>query len=153
MLRGRIHFLLLFALAGFFSCRAPEMITVSKVENARLLKCDQTGIEMEVSLRIKNPNHIGFNIYRSSNLDAQLNGMSIGKLKINKRIHIGANSDDAHTFIISSDLSKMTLSDIPKILVISKMKSANLNIKGELKVGKFFYKKTFQVDRTEKVSF
>jgi LEA14-like dessication related protein len=108
---------------------------------------------MEVSLRIKNPNRIGFNIYRSSNLDAELNGMSIGKLKINKRIHIGANSDDAHTFIISSDLSRMTLADIPKILVISKMKNANLNIKGELKVGKFFYKKTFQVDRTEKISF
>ena len=153
MLRKLWYCSFLFVLTGFFSCRAPEMITVSKVENAKLLKCDQTGIEMEVSLRIKNPNRIGFNIYRSSNLDAELNGMSIGKLKINKRIHIGANSDDAHTFIISSDLSRMTLADIPKILVISKMKNANLNIKGELKVGKFFYKKTFQVDRTEKISF
>jgi hypothetical protein len=104
-------------LTAFFSCRAPEMITISKVEGSKILKLDQTGIEMEVSLRIKNPNRIGFNIYKSSNLNATVNGMDLGRLKISRRIHIGATSDDVHTFTLSSDFSKMGLADLPKLLM------------------------------------
>jgi LEA14-like dessication related protein len=151
---NKLRIPLLFLLVTvFFSCRAPQMITISKVEGSKILKLDQTGIEMEVSLRIKNPNRIGFNIYRSSNLNATVNGLDLGRLKIGKRIHIGANSDDVHTFTLSSDFSKMGIADLPKLLTLGKSKSATIGIKGNLKVGKFFYKKSFDVDRTEKVSF
>ena len=74
-------------------------------------------------------------------------------LKEVPKIHIGANSDNPHTFTLSSDLSKLSVADLPKLMLLGKSKNANINIKGQLKIGKWFYKKTFDVDRSEKVSF
>jgi LEA14-like dessication related protein len=151
MKRALVFFFLLPLI--FFSCGIPQMVTISKVEGSKINKLDQTGIEMEISVRIRNPNRIGFNIYRSSNLNATVNGLDLGRVKISKRIHIGPNSDDVHTFTVSSDFSKLSLTDLPKLLSLGKSRNATIGIKGQLKVGKFFYKKTFDVDRTEKVSF
>ena len=134
-------------------CRAPQMITISKVESSKILKLDQKGIEMEISVRIKNPNGIGFNIYKNSDLNATVNGMDLGQLKFDHKIHIGRRSDDVHTFKVSSDLSKLSIADLPKLMALNKSKGATIGIKGKLKVGKFFYKRSFDVERTEKVSF
>ena len=151
--KNNSFFFFLALILALASCGAPQMITISKVESAKILHMDQKGIEMEITVRIKNPNHIGFNIYRSSNLNANVNGLDLGQLKINKKIHIGANSDNPHTFTLSSDLSKLSVADLPKLMLLGKSKNANINIKGQLKIGKWFYKKTFDVDRSEKVSF
>lgn len=134
------------------SCKELREVTVSRLEGARLIKLDQSGIEMEVSLRIKNPNSVGFSIYKSSNLEATLNDIHIGRLKLDRKIHVNPNSDDVHTFTLSSDFSQVNILDLPKLLSIGKSRSIMLGIKGELKAGKFFYKKTFPVERREKIT-
>ena len=136
----------------FFSSCNVQMITVSSIEKSKILKLDKTGIEIEITVHIKNPNSMGFNIYKAE-FDVSVNGMAIGKGGINKKMRIKAKSDDAHTFTVSSDLSKLSFSDLPKLMALSKSKSADIGLKGFIKVGKIFYKKTFDVDKTEEVNF
>ena len=128
------------------------MITVSSIEKSKILKLDKTGIEIEITVHIKNPNSMGFKIYKAE-FDVSVNGMAVGKGGINKKMRIKAKSDDAHTFTVSSDFSKLSFADLPKLMALSKAKSANIGLNGFIKVGKIFYKKTFDVDKTEKVNF
>ena len=135
----------------FLSCNV-QMITVSKIEKSKIIKMDKSGIEIEITVHIKNPNSMGFNIYKAE-FDVSVNGMAVGKGGINKKMRIKKNSDDAHTFTVSSDFSKLSITDLPKLMALSKAKSADIGLKGFIKVGKVFYKKTFDVDKTEKVNF
>ncbi|MEW6468254.1 MAG: LEA type 2 family protein [Bacteroidota bacterium] len=133
-------------------CGDVQMITVSKIQKSRILRLDSKGIEMELTVNIKNPNNMGFNIYRAE-FDVSVNGMAVGRGGIDKKMRIRANSDDAHTFTVSSDFSKLSFADLPKIMKLANSKSASIGLKGFIKAGKIFYKKTFEVDRTENVSF
>jgi len=143
--------LILISCVLLFSCNV-QMITVSSIEKSKILKLDKSGIEIEITVHIKNPNSMGFNIYKAE-FDVSVNGMAVGKGGINKKMRIKAKSDDAHTFTVSSDFSKLSFADLPKLMALSKAKSANIGLKGFIKVGKIFYKKTFDVDKTEKVNF
>jgi len=144
----------LFFTSLFFisSCDEYKDVTITGVENVKLIKLDQTGIELELSVRIKNPNTIGFTIYKP-NLDAMINGVAVGKLKVSKRIHVKANSEDLHTFTVSTDFSKLSMEDAGKMLSLALSKSGNLSVKGKVKVGNLFYRKTFDVERTQKIKF
>src|SRR5687767_10807023 len=92
----------LLALLFLSSCREIEMITVSNIQKGKVLKLDATGVEVELTVNIKNPNSVGFNIYKAE-FDVSVNGMPVGKGGINKKMRIRASSDDAYTFVVSSD--------------------------------------------------
>jgi LEA14-like dessication related protein len=126
-----------------------KMVTVT-AEKSKILKLDKNGIELEITMRIKNPNPFSFNIYKSD-LQASINDIDLGQLKVDRKIHVRRNSDDTHTFKVASDFSKMSITDLPKLMNLAK--GGTLHLKGELKVGKFFYKKKLPIDRKEKISF
>ena len=144
--------LFLFAILFITSCDEYKDVSISGVENVKLVKLDKTGIELELSVRIKNPNSMGFNIYKP-NLDAMINGVAVGKLKVNRKIHVNANSDDLHTFTVSTDFSKLSMEDAGKMLSLALSKSGSLSVKGKIKVGNIFYRKTFDVERNQKIKF
>ena len=145
---------ILFIVPLFFisACDEYKDVSISGVENVKLIKLDKTGIELELSVRIKNPNSMGFNIYKP-NLDAMINGVAVGKLKVNRKIHVNANSDDLHTFTVSTDFSKLSMEDAGKMLSLALTKSGSLSVKGKIKVGNIFYRKTFDVERNQKIKF
>ena len=58
------------------------------VSNFKVNKIDINGIDTDVRLKIKDPNSIGFSIYKSE-VDISFSGIHLGKAKIGKLIHIG----------------------------------------------------------------
>ncbi len=133
----------------FASCKFEE-VTVSKVEDFKIISLGAEGIEAEISLRIKNPNKYGFSVY-SSDLNVQLNGTDIGKAVILNKVKIKKKSEDIHKVIVKSTFSQALTGGLSVLTSTLGRKSATIAVKGEIKAGKVFYKKTFPVDVKEKV--
>ncbi len=81
-----------------------------------------------------------------SSFDATVNGMDAGKVKLDKKVRINANSDDVAEFNIKSDFSKLGIGNIANVISMVSSKSATVTLKGDIKVGKWYYKKKFPVE-------
>lgn len=132
------------------SCGDFKEVTFSGVENVKIIKMSQQGIQAEISVKIKNPNKTAFHIY-PTDLDATLNGLNAGKAELTNNIRIKPNSEEVYIFKIGSNFSTLTLTDLPKLMSILNSKSAKIGLKGNLKVGKLFYRRTFPVDFSKNV--
>jgi LEA14-like dessication related protein len=144
------YILLLFVPLFLFSCAGYQDVTFMGIENVKVTSMSQQGIEAEITARIKNPNNKSFTIYKSD-LDATLNGMNAGKARLSKNVRIKAKSEQTYVFKIKSDFSSLSLAELPKLLAIAKSKNAKVGLKGNLKAGKIFIKKSFPVDMTKNV--
>lgn len=144
--------LLLFALPVilFSSCGDFKEITFMGIENVKINKVSQKGIDIDVTAKIKNPNNTAFMIYRSD-LDASVSGMNLGKASITKNVKIKANSEQGYTFNIKSDFSKLNANELPNLFSIAMSKSIKVGLKGNLNVGKLFVKKSYPVDMVKNV--
>ncbi|HEY1040084.1 MAG TPA: LEA type 2 family protein [Bacteroidia bacterium] len=132
----------------FASCSDFKEITVSNIDNFQVKKLTQAGIEGEVKVTINNPNPVGFSVFRSK-CDVYFGGIYLGKAKLNKRVKIGANSNTEHVFKLSGKFKDMSFDKLGGLL---SGRSQNLELKGYLKAGKFFYRKKFPLDRKEKIN-
>jgi LEA14-like dessication related protein len=143
--------LLLFGVLLFFSsCKLNELQspTVSRTENFKITKMSPDGIEGEITVNIKNPNSVGFTIFKSY-FDVTYAGTSLGKAFMKKKIRIPANSDKTHTFQLKGSLKGVSMADLTKLM---NGKTGQLEIAGKLKVGKWFYKKKFDVNHKQRIS-
>lgn len=141
-------FVLVFSL---FSCAELQPVTLGGVETPKVKKLSREGISLDFGMRIKNPNKMCVIVYPST-FEATVNDISVGKVKLTKKVKIKANSDDVPNFHIESDFSKLGLGDITKVLPIVTSKSATIYLKGEVKVGKWYYKKKFPVELKKTIS-
>jgi LEA14-like dessication related protein len=122
--------------------------TVSKTDDFKITKMTPEGIEGEITIDIKNPNAIGYNIYKSY-FDVTYAGSPMGRAYMKKKIRIPGNSDKTHTFFLKGDFKNMSLAEITKLM---NGKSGQLEISGKLKVGKWFYKKKFDINHKQRVN-
>jgi LEA14-like dessication related protein len=100
-------------------------------------------------LGVKNPNTIGFSVYRSK-FDVVYNGINLGQAKSSRRVHIDANTEKTYAFRLKSDFKNVNLMDIMK-LVNGGGGSGMIEIKGDMKIGKFFFiRKKFPVHVKER---
>ncbi|MBA3706505.1 MAG: LEA type 2 family protein [Bacteroidetes bacterium] len=143
------YFLFLFVIL-FFSCGDYQDVTFMGIENVKVTSMTHQGIEAEITARIKNPNKSSFTIYKSD-LDATLNGMNAGKARLSKNVRIKANSEQTYVFKVKSDFSSLSMAELPKLLAMAKSKNAKVGLKGNLKAGNLFIKKTFPVDMSKNV--
>ena len=141
-------FLLTFFLLS--SCGDYQEVTFSGIENVKLVKLSDKGVEAEITARIKNPNSTSFTIYKSD-MDVTLSGINAGKAHLANNVRIRAKSEDSYTFKIKSDFSGLSLTDIPKVIGMAMSKNVKVGIKGNLRAGKLFMKKAFPVDLTQSV--
>jgi LEA14-like dessication related protein len=125
-------------------------VTFSGIENVKIIKMSQQGIQAEISVKIKNSNKMAFHIY-PTDLDATLNGLNAGKAELTNNIRIKPNSEEVYIFKIGSNFSNLTMTDLPKLMSILNSKSAKIGLKGNLKVGKLFYRRSFPVDFSKNV--
>ena len=130
---------------GIYSCTNLEPVTMGGVENPKLKNISREGIEFDFGMKIKNPNKVRVTVFPSE-FDATVNDISIGKIKLTRKVRIKANSDGVSEFSVKSDFSKLGLGDVTKVLSIVTSKSASITVKGDIKAGKWFYKKRFPVD-------
>jgi hypothetical protein len=67
-------------------------------------------------------------------------------------VHIRANAEEVYGFNLKGDFKGANLVDIMKI-VGGAMSKGNIEVKGNLKVGKFLIRKKFPINLKEKLSF
>lgn len=144
-------FITVIVLALLTSCTEWKDVKVSKIEQTRISKMDKDGIEAEIDVRINNPNKIGFKIYRS-NVDVLMNDNSLGKGRLKKKIRIKPNTEETYTFVVAGKFDNLLSgSGLSGLLSMATSKTANISIKGNIKAGKFFYKKKFPIDNKQRV--
>lgn len=144
-------FITVIVLALLTSCTEWKDVKVSKIEQTRISKMDKDGIEAEIDVRINNPNKIGFKIYRS-NVDVMMNDNSLGKGRLKKKIRIKPNTEETYTFVVAGKFDNLLSgSGLSGLLSMATSKTANISIKGNIKAGKFFYKKKFPIDNKQRV--
>jgi LEA14-like dessication related protein len=132
------------------SCGDFQEVQFSGIENVQVIKLSQQGAEAEITAKIKNPNHTSFTVYKSD-LDVSLNGMNAGVAHLTDNVKIKSNSEESYTFKVKSDFSKLSLTDLPQLIAIATSKNVKVSLKGNLVVGKFFYKRNVPVEVNESV--
>ncbi|TAL59670.1 MAG: hypothetical protein EPN85_08915 [Bacteroidetes bacterium] len=137
--------------AVFISCAEIKPATIGGIENPKVNHLSTAGADFTFDMRIKNPNSMGITVFPSS-FDATVNGIDIGKVKLDKRVRIKANSDTTSEFHIKSDFTKVSLADISKIVSMVSSKSAAVSLKGDVKAGKWYYKKRFPFEYKKSIS-
>jgi LEA14-like dessication related protein len=147
----KVYIPLLFFIVALSSCAEFQPLTVGGVESPKIKTFSKEGIEGDFSMKIRNPNKMSVTVFPST-FDAMVNDMSVGKVKLNKRVRIKANSDDVSTFHIKSDFSNIGLTELPQLLSLVAGKNASVYLKGNLRAGKWFYKKKFPIELKKSIS-
>ncbi len=132
------------------SCAEIKPATIGGVENPQVKNFSTAGVDFTFDMRIKNPNKMGVTVFPTA-FDATVGGISIGKVKLNKKVRIKANSDNTSQFHIKSDFTKLNLTDIGNVVAMVSSRSAEVSLKGEVKVGKWYYKKRFPIEFKKKI--
>jgi LEA14-like dessication related protein len=141
----------LFSILLFFSsCRNLKEVECSGVKGFKVNSIDTKGLDGDVMLGLKNPNALSFNIYPSE-FDITFSGIYLGKAKLSKVVRINANTEANYSFNLKKDFKDINLLDVMKLLNGS-MNKGLIEVKGDLKVGKFYYKKKFPVSVQEKIN-
>lgn len=134
----------------FSSCGDFQEVTFSGIENVNIISLSQQGAEAEITAKIKNPNTVAFTIY-PVDMDVVLGGINAGKAYLIGRTKIKANSDQTYTFRIKSDFSTLSMTDMPKLMAMAMSRSVKVSLKGNLKVGRLFIRKSYPVEMTQNV--
>lgn len=130
------------------SCKGYKEITVTNVDSFYMNKITTEKIEAEVVVKINNPNKRGFSIYPSE-FDVVFSGIRLGKAKLDKRVHIDGKAEKSYTFKLNSKLNEMNPLDALRLFNLDNL--GKIEIKGELRAGKFWLKRKFPVNYTDKV--
>lgn len=147
-LRSIFSFLLFIFL--FSGCRNIKEVQCTGVKGFKVNSMSaEEGIDGDILIGIKNPNAFGFSIYKSE-FDVTYSGIYLGKAKLTKRVHINTNAEDVYSFNLKNDFKGVNVIDAMKLLSGAIFKNT-IEVKGDLKVGKFLLKKKIAVDIKEKV--
>ncbi len=139
--------LLLFLISS--ACKNLKEVQCTGVKGFTVNKVNLQGIDADILLAVNNPNTVGFSIYRSS-FDITYGGVYLGKAKLSKRVHIARKTEEVYRFNLKSDFKGVNLMDIMK-LVNGALSRGVVEVKGDLNVGKFLFRKKFPVNIKEKV--
>ncbi len=149
MLKKTVYSALLLCALLLASCRDLKDITLTNVDSFHIQKMSLKEIEGELQLTIKNPNTVGFSIYKSE-FDIIYGDVKLGKAKLHKRVHIGANTEKSYVFKLKTSPESLNLGDVMKL--IGNASSGTIRLKGELRAGKLFIKKRFPVDYVDRIN-
>jgi len=146
-------FLVLFSMQVMLSsCLKYEEVKVLGVEDVAVKKFSAKSVELEVSVKIKNPNNYKISIV-GSDLDLYVNRNKSGKAKIIDKIVIPKHSEEIHRFIVQANYKEVMAGLKGGIFSILTGGSVPLRIKGKITAKAKMLRKSFDVDITEKVSF
>ncbi len=141
-------FIIVSCLILFSNCKDFKEAQCTGVKGFKVNKIDISGLNADLLLGIKNPNSIGFSIYPSE-FDVILNGINLGKARSSKRVHIDANGEKIYAFTLKSDFKNVNPLDIMKLA--NGGATGNIQVKGNMRAGKFYLKKKFPIDVRERI--
>lgn len=134
----------------FAACSRIKEVQCTDIKGFKIHKVNTEGINSDVMLTIKNPNNVGFYIYPSE-FNVAFSGIKLGKARLNEKVFIAKKSEQTYPFTIAGDFKDITLGDIMKMLEGFSRKG-DLEVKGNLNVGKFLVKKSFPVELKERLA-
>ena len=130
------------------SCTDFKEAQCTGVKGFKINKINASGMEAEILLGIKNPNKMSFSVYKSE-FDVVYSGINLGKAKLYKRVRIAGNTEKTYSFNLKSNFKDANPMDIMKLM--SGGAKSVIEVKGDLKAGKFYLKKRFPVNVKQKV--
>jgi LEA14-like dessication related protein len=133
----------------FSSCREIKDLELTGIKGFKINRIDTKGVDGDILLGIKNPNRFGFSLYKSE-FDISYSGIYLGKAKLAKKVRIKANAEETYAFNLNGDLTNVNLMDVMKLLSGATFKNT-LEVKGNLRAGKFYLKKNIPVNLTENI--
>ncbi|MDO9000675.1 MAG: LEA type 2 family protein [Bacteroidota bacterium] len=132
----------------FLGCKDFKEAQCTGVKGFKINKISAQGIDADIILGIKNPNHMGFSIYRSE-FDVVYSGINLGKAKLTKRVYINGDTEKNYSFNLKSNFKDANPMDVMKLM--SGGAKSVIEVTGDLKAGKFYLKKRFPVKVKQKV--
>ena len=141
---------ILIAALGFLlvSCIGEfKEVSISRIDGFKVTNVSPTGIDGEINVTINNPNSTSFKVYRSKAI-IMYGDVKLGTAKTLRKVKIPANSNAPQTFVLKGDLKDVSFSSLPGLLM---GKGKQMEIKGNIKAGKWFYKKKFPIDQKQKM--
>jgi len=146
-----VSILLLALNLSLTSCGDFKPVEVTDIGAAKINKFTPEGMDLEISLKIKNPNNVRFTI-TETDLLFSLNGIEMGMIDLKDNIKVPANSDDFHNVHVESHFKKDLVNGIATIMTLATSKTANIHLKGNVKIRAFgFYKKRFPIELKERI--
>lgn len=139
---------ILFFTFCFTSCKDFKEAQCTGVKGFKINKINAQGIDADILLGIKNPNQMGFSIYRSE-FDVIYSGIKLGKAKLSKRVRIAGNTEKTYSFNLKSNFKDANPMDVMKL--VTGGGKGMIEVIGDLKAGKFYLKKRFPVKIKERV--
>ncbi|PCJ83610.1 MAG: hypothetical protein COA57_10860 [Flavobacteriales bacterium] len=134
------------------SCISYKEVQFIAMIGAEVKSFSAKGLNVELGVKLRNPNNYKITVV-DSDLDIFINGKPMGKAKIKNKIKMKKNSEDVHHFIISADYDNAAVGGLSAIMAMLGASSMQLRIKGKVKAKALVFRKTFDVDFTERVSF
>tara|TARA_R110002049_G_scaffold218363_3_gene389849 strand:+ start:726 stop:1172 length:447 start_codon:yes stop_codon:yes gene_type:complete len=136
----------------FTSCTGFEEVELTEVKELKVLNVSSGKVDFSVNAEIYNPNTFGVTV-KGAELDIKLEGIDLGKTKLDESFKVKGNSKEIHQISFNLDISKLSLMSIPKLLgiVSSGGREVNVEVNGTIKGGAFLINKTFPVSVKQKV--
>lgn len=130
-------------------CKNYQQVVCTGVKGFKINKINQQGLDANVILGIKNPNQTSFSIYKSE-FEIKYGGLNLGKAVLAKKVRINANTEDEYSFNLKSNFKDINLMEVMGLLLNGG--KGMMEVKGDIVAGKFYFKKRFPVNVTERMN-
>jgi LEA14-like dessication related protein len=142
--------LIVLAGLGLSCCVSLREVEFTGIKGFSVQNISTEGIEGDLLLGIRNPNKFGFTIYKSE-FDVSFSGIHLGKAQLTKRVRIKAGEESTYRFRLRNDFKNVNLAEVLRLLNGATRRDL-IEVKGDLKAGRMFLKRSFPVDLKEKIS-
>lgn len=153
MKRSITAILFAFTLAFTFSSCKLEPVVPEGVQDVKFNKLDMLKgeVEMEMGLKINNPNSFNVCIY-NVDMDVSVAGVSLGKVAMTDKLKMKKNQEAVYPVKVHAQLKDL-LTNLPKLVAAIKGKQSNVSCTGSIKVGSGILRHTFPINiNQDKVS-
>ena len=120
------------ALIFLLGCGKLEMLELKGLENFAVASFSKEGVELEMDLRIHNPNGIKFKV-KDYDLDILVNNVKIGKAVLKEKMILPRKTTSSHHVSVNASFTNVLMGAFPVILSLKKDKNATIRIVGEVK--------------------
>jgi LEA14-like dessication related protein len=130
-------------------CIQLKEVSCTGVQGFKLNRIDMAGIDGDIQLAIKNNNTFKFVIYPSE-FDISYSGIYLGRARLARKVKVKGHSEESYSFNLKKDFQDVSLAEVMKLLNGATLKNT-VEVKGNLKIGRFYIKRNLPVDVKEKI--
>ena len=134
----------------YSSCIEYKEVEVLEVSEVGIKSISLSGIDVGVSMQIKNPNNYDISII-DSDLTLFADGKKVGTAKVKEKIKIPKKSNKIHRFTVQSSASDIVSNAIPLLMSLMSKSTLEVQITGDIKAKAKGLSKRFPVNFKERV--